>query len=225
VPSCQELAEKIARVPPGTALKRRHPHDGLMNTRPAHSGQLRRDLQEEVMNKIIIAIAATLFAFTPLMTPTAQAGSKKLGIGLAIGAIGAMHAINKAQRYEKRKRWKKKQQARRYRARQKQKYIAKQQRSVSKAPAVAKVIMPMPDLPVKKGAVDLASIEEPTRNENSSISTAALPSVEETASIDTAVEPDAEPVKASNDEPKTAEKLDCKKFFPSVGMTLSVPCE
>ena len=81
----------------------------------------------------------------------------------------------------------------------------------------------LPELPVKKDAIDLASIEEPTRNENSSIATAALPSVEETASIDTPVE--AEPVKASNDGPKTAEKLDCKKFFPSVGMTLSVPCE
>ncbi len=175
------------------------------------------------MNKIIIAIATALFAFTPLAAPSAHAGSKKLGIGLAIGAIGAMHAINQAQRYEKRKRWKQKQQARRYRAKQKQTDIAKQKSPAPKAPAVAKVIMPMPELPVKKDAIDLASIEEPTRNENSSIATAVLPTVEETASIDTPVE--AEPAKVTNDAPKTAEKLDCKKFFPSVGMTLSVPCE
>jgi hypothetical protein len=35
----------------------------------------------------------------------------------------------------------------------------------------------------------------------------------------------ADPVTPVADEPTTVNKLDCKKFFPSVGMTLSVPCE
>lgn len=176
------------------------------------------------MNKLIIAIAATLFAFTPLMTPAANAGSKKLGIGLAIGAIGAMHAIHQADRYERRKRWKKRHQARR-RSYKKKKHYAAPKKSVTKAPAVAKVIMPMPTLPVKKDAIDLVSYEEPTLNENSSITTAALPKVEETASINEPVETIAKPVNDTDDAPKTAEKLDCKKFFPSVGMTLSVSCD
>jgi hypothetical protein len=48
------------------------------------------------------------------------------------------------------------------------------------------------------------------RSENSSISTAST----------TAKAPVAETVKEASAKP-----VDCKKFFPSVGITLSVPCE
>lgn len=177
------------------------------------------------MNRIIIAIATTAFALIPMMTPAAHAGSKtRLGIGLAIGAIGAMHAINKAKRYERKRINKKRHKVRRHKAKRKV-YTAKKKKPVVKAPVVAKVAVPVPTLPVKKDAVDLVSIEQPVVSENSSISTAALPPIEETASIDKTVNASAEPVQAAADTAETAEKLDCKKFFPSVGMTLSVPCE
>ncbi|MEI9901477.1 MAG: hypothetical protein WDN31_16555 [Hyphomicrobium sp.] len=72
-------------------------------------------------------------------------------------------------------------------------------------------------------------------SENSSISTASLEpqttepavigsegakatSVQPAAASSTIVKPEPKPTKA-------ASKLDCKKFFPSVGMTLTVPCE
>ncbi|MES0385275.1 MAG: hypothetical protein ABUJ98_11900 [Hyphomicrobium sp.] len=51
-------------------------------------------------------------------------------------------------------------------------------------------------------------------NENSTISTTSL-------DTDEIVKPKAKP-KA---EPKVNKNVGCKKFFPSVGMTLTVPCE
>ena len=52
------------------------------------------------------------------------------------------------------------------------------------------------------------------RSENSSISVA---STEEAAPAKT-------PIAAATKE-ASAKPVDCKKFFPSVGLTLSVPCE
>jgi hypothetical protein len=70
-------------------------------------------------------------------------------------------------------------------------------------------------------------------NENSSITTAAvdpsLVTTPETPATTATVEPaTGEPPVAQTTEvkrEKSASKLDCKKFFPSVGMTLTVPCE
>jgi len=61
-----------------------------------------------------------------------------------------------------------------------------------------------------------APIETETKpeNENSTISTTSL-------DTDEIVKPKAKP-KA---EPKVNKNVGCKKFFPSVGMTLTVPCE
>ena len=54
-----------------------------------------------------------------------------------------------------------------------------------------------------------APIKTQAENENSTISTAALVDAEET------------PIK----EAKVDKNVGCKKFFPTVGMTLTVPCE
>jgi hypothetical protein len=77
--------------------------------------------------------------------------------------------------------------------------------------------------------VDTAKTSEPTKktktaktapvkldavNENSTISTAA---VDDTGSI--------EPTETRTEEAKADPAVGCKKFFASVGMTLSVPCE
>jgi len=53
-----------------------------------------------------------------------------------------------------------------------------------------------------------------TENENSTISTASL---DKNETIETEV--------TAKDEPKATRKVGCKKFFPTVGMTLTVPCE
>jgi hypothetical protein len=172
------------------------------------------------MNKFLIAIAALVFAFGAMLTPTApaQAGFKgRLAVGLAIGAIGAMSHHH---RYERR-RWKKKS----YHARRKAK--KKVYTSKKSSPSTKKVAKAEP-APIPEQTVIDAAVE----NENSSISTAAIEPVEETASIDSS-EPTAEPVKVVAEVPETdpadgqkaANKLDCKKFFPAVGMTLSVSCD
>jgi hypothetical protein len=91
-------------------------------------------------------------------------------------------------------------------------YRAAKRRVVESEPRVkrvntAKVAEPAPETaPVSAAAV----------NENSSIAVAKV----EAAQIETAKPVKLEPVKR-----EAAAKVDCKKFFPSVGMTLTVPCE
>jgi hypothetical protein len=177
--------------------------------------------KENEMNRFLIAIATLVFAAGAMLTPTApaHAGMKgRLAVGLALGAMAVMAHENR--RYKRHKRWKRRHHARRHRHHKKA-YVSK--KSAPKVEKVAEVEpAPIPELPEKK---DLAAL---VQNENSSISTAALEPVEETASIGkTEAVNTVEEVSATEatDEPKTANKLDCKKFFPAVGMTLSVPCE
>jgi len=171
------------------------------------------------MNKILTAIAALAFAVGAMLTPTApaEAGFKgRLAIGLALGAIALSH-----QRYEERRH-----RERRYYARRKaEKKVYSSKKSSSSTKKIAKA---EPEPEVEK-------VETPDKlveNENSSISTAALVPVEESATIgdnSQASEPAKVVAEIPETEPpagpKTANKLDCKKFFPTVGITLSVSCE
>jgi hypothetical protein len=59
-----------------------------------------------------------------------------------------------------------------------------------------------------------AGSKRETDNQNSTISTAALDSDE---TVETAAEP--------KDEPEITKNVGCKKFFPAVGMALTVPCD
>jgi hypothetical protein len=59
-----------------------------------------------------------------------------------------------------------------------------------------------------------APVKTETKNESSSISTASLDK-DETIEVE---------IKAK-DEPKVARDVGCKKFFPTIGMTLTVSCE
>jgi hypothetical protein len=61
----------------------------------------------------------------------------------------------------------------------------------------------------KVEAAATTPIKSQTQNENSTISTATLVKAEE----------------APIEEAKVDKNVGCKKFFPTVGMTLSVPCE
>jgi hypothetical protein len=62
--------------------------------------------------------------------------------------------------------------------------------------------------------VEKVELAEATAIENSTISTASLDNDE---TIETEVE--------AKDEPEISSNVGCKKFFPTVGMTLTVPCE
>ena len=66
---------------------------------------------------------------------------------------------------------------------------------------------------------EVVAAERAAEKENSTISAAPLETDKtvEQNTVETVVEP--------KDEPKTTKNLDCKKFFPAVSMTLTVPCE
>lgn len=74
--------------------------------------------------------------------------------------------------------------------------------------------------PAKKvDTAKTAPVDVEKEEENSTISAASAETNE--AVVGNTVQTKAKP----KDEPKTTRKVACKKFFPSVGMTLTVACE
>ena len=117
-------------------------------------------------------------------------------------------------------------------------YVAERER----APAKKRIVR---SEPVVKQQVDTAEAEpvaKRSKSENSSVASVAVTPVTEQAKVETKV--DAKTARSENSSislasteaaatakaPETvkeaaAKPVDCKKFFPSVGITLSVPCE
>jgi hypothetical protein len=152
--------------------------------------------KEDTMTKTRLALVTAILALSALLTSAAEAGMKvRLQFGYPLGSFTAHGNSGGSGGYRK------------YRKPQHD-YVRRNVKSkvqVSKNPTPAKS--------VAKAEPEAAKIEAET--ENSSISTAATAPVKETGST-------AAP---AGDEPKVAKKTDCKQFFPSVGMTLTVPCE
>jgi len=119
-------------------------------------------------------------------------------------------------------------------------YVAERER----APAKKRIVR---SEPVVKQQVDTAEAEpvaKRSKSENSSVASVAVTPVTEQAKVETKVDaktarsenssisvastdeaaPAKTPVAATTKE-ASAKPVDCKKFFPSVGITLSVPCE
>jgi len=155
------------------------------------------------MNKSLFAIATAVLAVTTLFASAAEAGFKvRLGFG---GPLPAFTAYGNSGHHGRK--------ACNERARQ---VVRREER----APAhVAKK---------SAGSTSVAKVEEKAETtdqtaaaeqENSSISVAAAEVTQSKG---------AEPIKtaaAATSEPVAAVEVGCKKFFPSVGMTLSVSCE
>jgi hypothetical protein len=171
------------------------------------------------MNKSLVALIVALIAAATTFSSAAEAGLRiRLGFG---GPLPSFTAHGNGGHYSKHHHRK------RYIARRVKKekvYVAKRKVSEPKVAKVEKVAKPK--------VIATAPIIEPdviADSENSSITTAALETGDTTAAVDTdAVTPVEVKADAATTEPKrekAASKLDCKKFFPSVGMTLSVPCE
>lgn len=111
-------------------------------------------------------------------------------------------------------------------------YVAERER----APAKKRIVR---SEPVVKQQVDTAEAEPVAKratSENSSVASVAVTPVTEQAkvepkensSISVASTEEAAPAKtpvAATTKEASAKPVDCKKFFPSVGLTLSVPCE
>jgi transposase-like protein len=113
-----------------------------------------------------------------------------------------------------------------------------------RAPAKKRIVR---SEPVVKQQVDTAEAEpvaKRAKSENSSVASVAVTPVTEQAKVETKVDaktartenssisvastdeaaPAKTPVAATTKE-ASAKPIDCKKFFPSVGLTLTVPCE
>ena len=82
-------------------------------------------------------------------------------------------------------------------------------RAIAAAKAKARTIAA-----AKAAAAEEVELAETAAIENSTISTASL---DKSETIDTE--------ETLTEEPKVNRNVGCKKFFPSVGMTLTVPCE
>jgi hypothetical protein len=149
------------------------------------------------MTKSIIAIATAILAATTLLSPAAEAGFR-VGFGFGGGVPPYLTDYNK-QAASEHKRSKK----RAYRAARR--HETAPAKVTKKASSVAKV----------ETKVEEKKVEKVAQSENSSISVAqATPepkTVAETVETATASQP--------------ARSIDCKKFFATVGMTLTVPCE
>jgi hypothetical protein len=185
-------------------------------TRTAHS---QHELENE-MNKSLVALLGALIAAATMFAAPAEAGLK---IHFGFGGFHSHGGGGHVHRHYKRKRYIVRRVAR------KKAYVAKKS-----TPAVSKVAKVEKKVSKPKVVAAVPVTEEAeviADNENSSITTAAIEPVETSA----VVEPEAaDPVsaeaggntaKVEAKPDRTAGKLDCKKFFPSVGMTLSVRCE
>jgi hypothetical protein len=181
------------------------------------------------MNKSPVAFIAALIAVATMFSSAAEAGLRiRLGFGGPLPGFTAFGNGGHASRHYHRKRYVE----RRYVKKQKV-HVAKKAKSEPKVAKVEKKVS-KPQVAEKKVSkpqvVAKAPIVEPdviADNENSSITSAAL----DTAALEPetvtpiSVKDEAVAPKATSKPEKAASKLDCKKFFPSVGMTLSVPCE
>ncbi|KAB2939313.1 MAG: hypothetical protein K8F92_09815 [Hyphomicrobium sp.] len=175
------------------------------------------------MNKSLVALIAALIAAATTFSSAAEAGLKiRLGFG---GPLPHFTAHGHGHHHYKRKLYI----ARRV-AKKKKVYVAKKATpSMSKVTKVEKKVS-KPQVVATAPVVD-EEVDVIADNENSSITSAALEPIEDTAAIEPETTAPAE-VKAAGETAKVeakpekaASKLDCKKFFPSVGMTLTVPCE
>ncbi len=173
------------------------------------------------MNKSLVALIGTLIAAATMFASAAEAGLK---IRLGFGGFPAFNSHGGGGGYGHRH-----YQRKRYIARRvaKKTYVAK--KSTPSAPKVAKADkVSKPEVVATAPVTD--EVEVIADNENSSITSAAEPIktsaiAEPETEIPVAVKADAKSAKDEAKPEKTAGKLDCKKFFPSVGMTLSVRCE
>lgn len=156
------------------------------------------------MRPALIAVATALFAITTLGIATAEAGHKvRLEFG---GPLPSFTAHGNAAGYGDRDR-----RTRRHKVRRKARSKAKV-RAVRIAPAHK------PFEPANTADAPKAPTQATAETENSSISPAGLPGSETKAADEAPAAP------AAATKPKTIERHDCKRFFPSVGMTLTVPC-
>ena len=151
------------------------------------------------MTRTILAIATAFFAAMTVFASAAEACISCEHVPVVARSSSTSHSVK---RYKKRRFHARSIAAARAKARARA--IA-----AAKAKAKARTIAA-----AKAAAAEEVELAEDIRDENSTISTASLGNDE---TIETAA--------MANDEPMVSSNVGCKKFFPTVGMTLTVPCE
>lgn len=183
------------------------------------------------MNKSPVALLAAVIAAAIMFASNAEAGIRiRLGFGGPLPVFTA-HGNGGGGYYERRHYHRHRYIARR--VKKEKTYVAKRnaEPKVAKRDTEPKVAKSTKSTP-KRESVAAAEPKVTADSENSSITTASLdPS--SAASTETAApiakvaakQEEIAPQAPEQKPAKAASKLDCKKFFPSVGMTLTVPCE
>ena len=154
------------------------------------------------MNKQLLTIATALIAATTLFASNADAGfGIRLGFGGPLPAFvahGNGYGGGSSDYSYRRREY--------HAARHQEKAPVRVTKKAVETPTIAKA----DDKPIV--APELSK----TESENSSISLASADVVAKTTEPNTV---------ATASEDTSSKSSDCKKFFPSVGMTLTVPCE
>lgn len=187
------------------------------------------------MIKLLALASALTLAAVSSITP-AQAGMR-VGIGLGVGglAVGAFGAEANEGRYSEEREYRERRRSRASREDREEKSSRSSKKSKSEKTDTASKSDNAKEGSSTREASSIASAggEEPqagatasianssTQNEHSSI---ALTSNEQ-APAKAAVANNAPAEGKIDTASQTTKRLDCKKFFPSAGMTLSVPCE
>lgn len=161
----------------------------------------------------LFAIATILILAISTSVTTAQAGMR-VGFGIGVGTL-ALGAIANAHRHHE---------AQEYRAHRKARTVYRDREKSPVRAAKKSASKPQQQLaeieaaPVSSEASGIASSDTET---TPSITTGSLKSTETKAKTASLTTEHANP----ESDGDAGHGMDCKKFFPSVGMTLSVPCE
>jgi len=155
------------------------------------------------MTRSILTLAAALFTATAFLASAAEACVSCSYVPPVVHTqVYSHHHSYDAERYERK---------RAYRAAKKR--ILKAKRWIEREPEEeVEPVETVKAAPAPAPAPTPAPVAEQVESENSSIST---------ASVDNSETANAEATPAT----AASKNVGCKKFFPTVGMTLTVPCE
>jgi hypothetical protein len=161
------------------------------------------------MTKTRLALVTAILALTTMLASTADAGMKvRLQFGYPLGSFTA-HGNSGGKSGGSSRHHRKKRHNYVHRNSKSKVKVTKERATATKSVAKAE---PEAEVQVEKVKAE---------TENSSISTAAIAPANATGSAAASADENSDAL----EEPKSAKTVDCKKFFPSVGMTLTVPCE
>jgi len=157
------------------------------------------------MNKSLIAAASATFALATLVSPAAEAGFK---IHFGFGGFGGFHHHHWHPEYIVRT------------PVQHRAYVARKAKPVSVAkdePVTAVAAVDYENSSIAVASADVAGSQATDSPEKIIVKT------DKTADAATQPAKVADAAVDSGSQPQ--KKLDCKKFFPTVGLTLTTPCE